>query len=301
MQQLKFSGTGVALVTPFTSDYSIDYPALERIIEYVIAGNVDYIICLGTTGEAITLTPVECRAVLDFTLEKVAGRKPVVAGFFGDNFTGRLVNFTQQYDLSGVAGIMSSSPSYNKPSQEGIYRHYMSLAEVSPVPIIIYNVPGRTASNVSADTIVRLSQSGGERFAAVKEASGDLVQAMRILKNKPPHLAVLSGDDPLTLPLLGCGAHGVISVIANACPAIFSNMVRAALNNDWDTARQLNNVLLDVHPWLYVEGNPVGIKAAMEIMGLCSREVRIPLTAMSEEGMDKLRTVMADASILPSV
>lgn len=296
MQQLKFSGTGVALITPFTQDHAVDFPALGQIIDHVVAGNVDYIVCLGTTGEAITLSPKECRSVLDFTLEKVAGRKPVVAGFFGDNFTDRLVNFTQHYDLSGVAGIMSSSPSYNKPSQEGIYRHYMSLAEVAPLPIIIYNVPGRTASNVSADTVIRLAQAGGDRFAAVKEASGDMAQAMRLLKYKPEHLAVLSGDDPLTLPLLACGAHGVISVIANAFPADFSGMVRAALNNDWTTARRLNDLLLDVHPWLYAEGNPAGIKAAMEVLGFCGREVRIPLTPMSDEGVAKLRAAMAEVS-----
>lgn len=293
MNQPKFKGTGVALVTPFRyDDKSVDYAALERIIEHVITGGVDYLVCLGTTGEAIGLTPQECRQVLDFTVKTTAGRLPIVAGFFGDNNTARLVDNICQFNLDGVAAIMSSSPAYNKPTQEGIFRHYMEVANASPLPIIIYNVPGRTASNVTCDTILRLANASPQ-FIAVKEASGDLMQGMRIMKHKPDHLLVLSGDDPLTLPLLGCGADGVISVIANAYPAHFSGMVDAALRNDMATARRLNEALLDVHPHLYAEGNPAGIKGALEILGFCSRETRLPLTALSETGQKALRQALS--------
>ncbi len=291
MKQHQFSGTGVALVTPFRQG-AIDYPALERIIEHVIGGGVDYIVSLGTTGEAITLSAQECRDVLDFTIEKVARRVPIVAGFFGGNFTEALVAKIRQYNFDGIAAIMCSSPAYSKPSQEGIYQHYMAIEQASPIPIIIYNVPGRTSSNILPDTILRLAHAS-ERFAAVKEASGDLVQAMKIIKNRPEHLLVLSGDDPLTLPMIAAGGNGVISVIANALPAPFSDMVRAALEGDWSTARRLNLDLLDVHPWLYVEGNPPGIKAAMEVLELCTREVRIPLTPVSEATRQGLQQELA--------
>lgn len=291
MSPSKLRGTGVALITPFREDKMIDYPALERIINHLIAGGVDYLVCLGTTGEAITLSAQECREVLDFTIKVNAGRVPIVAGFFGSNHTARLVEELQDYDFQGVSAIMSSSPSYNKPNQEGIFQHYMAVAAASPLPLIIYNVPGRTASNVSADTLLRLAKSSS-KFIAVKEASGDLVQAMQILKCRPEGFLVLSGDDPLTLPLLGCGADGVISVIGNVYPAEFSDMVHAGLRGDFETARRLNNVLLDIHPLLYVEGNPAGIKAAMEILGFCGRQVRLPLVALSEATKAKLQQEM---------
>lgn len=281
MKLLEQGGTGIALVTPFR-DNKIDYPALERIIEHVIAGGVDFIVCLGTTGEAITLSADEVSETLQFTLQRVAGRVPVVAGFFGDNYTERLAQKLRNFNLEGVAAVMSSSPSYNKPTQEGIYRHFMAVAEASPLPIIIYNVPGRTASNVQAETTLHLA-NGSDKFLAVKEASGDMVQAMKILKEKPERFQVWSGDDILTLPLIACGATGVISVIANAFPAAFSGMVSAALRSDLAEARRLNALLLDVHPPLYAEGNPAGIKAALEVLGLCSREVRLPLVPASDE------------------
>lgn len=290
MHMPDLSGTGVALVTPFQQK-TVDYGALERIIEYVIEGGVDYIVSLGTTGEAITLSSKECREVFDFTLRQVNGRKPVVAGLFGGNFTEMLAEKIRNYNLDGFAAIMSSSPAYSKPPQEGIYQHYMAIAEVSPVPVIIYNVPSRTGSNVKPETVLRLAESS-DKFIAVKEASGDLVQAMQILKRRPEHFLVLSGDDALTLPMIAAGGHGAISVIANAFPEHFSSMVRYALQGDFSRAAQLNNALLDVHPWLYLEGNPVGIKAAMEIQGLCSREVRIPLIPLSDASYQKLRTEM---------
>ncbi len=280
MKQHKFRGTGVALVTPFKNQ-AVDYAQLEIIIEHVIEGGVDFIVSLGTTGEAVTLSGQECRAVFDFTIKTVNGRKPLVAGFFGSNYTEYLVKRTQQYNLEGFDAIMSSSPAYNKPSQEGIYRHYMALEKVSPLPIIIYNVPGRTGSNVQPETVLRLAEAS-EKFIAVKEASGDLQQALQIIKNRPEHLLVLSGEDPLTLAMLAHGGDGVISVIANLYPERFSNMVRSALQGDFKTAAQINLDLLDIHPWLYIEGNPAGIKAGMEKIGLCSSEVRLPLAPLSK-------------------
>jgi 4-hydroxy-tetrahydrodipicolinate synthase len=287
----QLAGTGVALVTPFRQK-AVDFDALEHIIEYVIAGGVDYLVSLGTTGEAITLNSKECRQVFDFTLRTVNGRKPVVAGMFGGNFTEMLAEKIRHYNLEGFAAIMSSSPAYNKPPQEGIYRHYLELASASPVPILIYNVPGRTGSNVKPETILRLAMES-EKFIGVKEASGDLVQAMQVLKNRPKHFLVLSGDDVLTLPMIACGGDGAISVIANVYPRHFSEMVRHARRGDFAAAARLNNAMLDVHPWLYVEGNPVGIKAAMEIQGLCSREVRIPLVPLSDLAYAQLRAEMA--------
>lgn len=296
MKQQKFSGTGVALVTPFRNK-TIDYPALQGIIEFVIKGGVDYLVSLGTTGEAVTLSSKECRQVLDFTIEKVDGRIPIAAGLFGSNYTESLVAKIKGYNFDGIDAVMSSSPAYNKPPQEGIYQHYMAVAEVAPVPIIIYNVPGRTGSNVLPETVLRLAEAS-DKFAAVKEASGNLTQAMQIIKNKPDNFLVLSGDDPLALPLIASGGDGLISVIANAYPAAFSDMIRATRSGEWPTAQALNLALLDVHPWLYVEGNPVGIKAAMEILGLCRREVRLPLSPLSDKAFQSLKLEMEKAEKL---
>lgn len=284
----RFSGTGVALITPFLADTRIDYPALGRLIDYVIEGGVDYIVSLGTTGEAITLSSEECREILSFTIRHVDERVPIVAGFFGGNYTEKLVRIVQDYDFDGVAGIMSSSPAYSKPPQEGIYQHFMRLAEVSPRPIILYNVPGRTSSNVLPETVLRLAEQS-DRFAAVKEASGDLAQAVEICKHRPDHLAVLSGDDPLTPAIMALGGHGGISVIANALPAHFSDMVRAALAGDFVEARRLNFEMFDIHPLLYREGNPVGIKAAVSMLGLCENHLRTPLVPLSEAVQTRLR------------
>lgn len=291
MRMHELAGTGVALVTPFRQK-AVDFTALEQIIEYVIEGGVDYIVSLGTTGEAITLNSKECREVFDFTLRTIKGRKPVVAGMFGGNFTEMLAEKIRHYNFEGFAAIMSSSPAYSKPPQEGIYRHYMELAEASPVPILIYNVPGRTGSNIKPETVLRLAEQS-EKFIGVKEASGDLVQAMHLLKNRPEHFLVISGDDVLTVPMIACGGDGAISVIANVYPQHFSEMVRSARQGDFPAAARLNNLLLDIHPWLYVEGNPVGIKAAMEIRGICSREVRIPLVPLSDPAYEKLQAEMA--------
>lgn len=288
----RFSGTGVALITPFGAGNEVDYPALGGLIDYVIGGGVDYIVCLGTTGEAITLSADECRRILDFTLGYVDGRVPIVAGFFGGNCTDKLAGILKGYNFDGVAGIMSSSPAYSKPPQDGIYQHFMRVADASPLPLIVYNVPGRTSSNVLPETILRLSENH-ENFAAVKEASGVLSQAVEILKHCHDGFGVLSGDDPLTAAVIAMGGHGGISVIANALPSHFSQMVNAALMSDFLTARRLNFDMLEVHPLLYAEGNPVGIKAAVSLLGLCRNRLRVPLVPLSEPRREELRRLLS--------
>jgi 4-hydroxy-tetrahydrodipicolinate synthase len=288
----KFSGTGVALITPFKADTTVDFSALGQIIDYVIGGGVDYVVCLGTTGEAITLSGEECREILDYTLRSVDGRVPVVAGFFGGNYTNKLEKVLKSYNFDGVAGVMSSSPAYSKPPQEGIYQHYMRVADASPLPVIIYNVPGRTSSNVLPETVLRLSENS-ENFAAVKEASGILGQSVEILKHCHKDFGVLSGDDPITAAVIAMGGHGGISVIANALPSHFSRMVNAALASDFPTARKLNFDMLEIHPLLYAEGNPVGIKAAVSMLGLCRNVLRVPLVPLTEPRREKLRKLLS--------
>ena len=296
MNQPNLSGTGVALVTPFRNK-AIDFPALEKLIEHVINGGVDFIVSLGTTGEAIPQSPEECRAVLDFTIEKANGRVPIVAGLFGGNYTDKIVQVLKTYNFDGISAIMSSSPAYNKPSQEGLFRHYMALAEAAPLPIIIYNVPGRTCCNIEAQTTIRLAHAS-EQFIAVKEASGDLVQAMKILKEKPGRFQLWSGEDPITFPMIASGATGVISVIANAFPQQFSNMVRHAMQGELTQARELNELLLDIHPHLYADGNPAGIKGLLDMFGLCSKEVRLPLTNLPDERYQRLMAEVKKAGLI---
>ncbi|MEK7254144.1 MAG: 4-hydroxy-tetrahydrodipicolinate synthase [Bacteroidota bacterium] len=296
MIQHKFRGTGTALVTPFRRG-KVDYEALEKIIEHNLEGGVDFLVSLGTTGEAVTLTTRECKEVLRFTLKINNGRVPVVAGLFGDNDTTRVTSRLADYDLEGFAAVMSSSPSYTKPSQEGIFQHYMKIAKASPLPVIIYNVPGRTASNVAADTTLRLANAS-EKFMAVKEASCDLNQITKIIKYRPEGFLVLSGDDPQTLAIIASGGDGVISVIANALPAEFSGMTRAALAGDFETARRLNLQLSDIHPWLYVDGNPAGIKTMLEIMGFCKNDMRLPLVPVRESTQQNLRKELEKAGVL---
>lgn len=286
----KFRGTGVALVTPFKNGV-IDFPALEKIVAHTIMGKVDFLVVLGTTGEDVTLREEERLQVLKFIIKVNNGRLPIVAGMFGSNDTAALAEKIKQFDFEGVDAIMSASPAYNKPNQEGIYQHYMALAKVSPRPIIIYNVPGRTGSNVTAETVIRLAKAS-KKFIAIKDASGSIEQGTKTIKDKPDDFLFLSGDDENALALVGCGSDGVISVIANAYPNEFATMIRSALNGNFSLAQQLNLLLLDVHHYLYVEGNPVGIKAAMEILGFCSSEVRLPLAAMTAANYKGLKTEM---------
>ncbi|MBK8548063.1 MAG: 4-hydroxy-tetrahydrodipicolinate synthase [Saprospiraceae bacterium] len=290
MKDHRFIGTGVAIVTPFKNN-EIDFPALARVIEHVISGGVQYIVVLGSTGETATLNETEARQVLDFCLEKINNRVPVVAGNFGGNDTKELVSKIKNYNFSGVSAILSSSPAYVKPSQEGIFRHYQAVSDVSPVPVILYNVPGRTRSNMEWTTTVRLAEYS-KNIIGIKEASGDLIQTTRIIKNKPADFIVTSGDDEVALPMVCIGGDGVISVMANALPTPFSAMISAALQNNYERARTLNFATYDLHHWLYIEGNPVGIKSALEILGFCSNEVRLPLSPLSSENYSKLSEVL---------
>lgn len=296
MRYQQFIGTGVALITPFKADFSIDWASLERCIEHVIDdGGVEYIVSLGTTGEAITLTSKECQQVFDFTVDKVRHRVPVVAGWFGSNSTTHLMERLKSVDLRRAAAVLSSSPAYNKPTQEGIFRHYVEVEKASPVPIILYNVPSRTSSNMLPETVCRIAETS-TKFVGVKEASGNLVQAQYLIKHRPSSdFLVISGDDQITLGMIACGGNGVISVIANSHPVEFSDMVRAGLKGDFATARFLNDKLHDVHPLLYAEGNPVGIKAAVSILGFCENHLRLPLVPMVGGNYDKLKSEIEKA------
>ncbi|MBK8669579.1 MAG: 4-hydroxy-tetrahydrodipicolinate synthase [Saprospiraceae bacterium] len=284
----RFIGTGVAIVTPFKNS-EVDFTSLGNIIEYVINGGVNYIVALGSTGETATLNEEEARAILDFCIQKINNRVPLVAGNFGGNDTKELVKKVAGYNFTGIDAILSSSPAYVKPSQEGIFRHYAAVADTSPVPVILYNVPGRTRSNMEWETTVRLAEYSPV-FIGIKEASGDLIQTTRIIKNKPEHFIVTSGDDEVALPMTAAGGDGVISVMANALPKAFSQMINFALDQDYYAARELNFKTYDLHKWLYIEGNPVGIKSAMEVLGFCTNEVRLPLSPLSEANYIKLKT-----------
>ncbi len=281
MKHKAYIGTGVALVTPFKNG-DVDFDAIERIIDYVIDGGVEYVVMLGSTGETATLRKEEAREILDLAIKKVNGRVPIVAGNFAGNNTLEVAKYIAEFDFTGIDAILSSSPAYVKPSEEGVYRHYMALEEVSPIPIIIYNVPGRTGSNLSWNTTVRLAEAS-KKFIGLKEATGDLIQTTRIINNKPEDFFVTSGDDEVALPMISVGGHGGISVISNALPKQFSGMIRSGLEGDYIKARALNKEIYDLHKWLYIEGNPVGIKTAMEVLGFCSNEMRLPLHQISRE------------------
>lgn len=291
MNSSMFVGTGVALITPFKKDKSIDFDAYANIIEHVIDGGVDFLVPLGSTGETATLNEEESRKILDFVIEVNNGRKPIVAGNFGGKNTIELVKKIKDYNFKGIDAILSSSPEYVKPNQAGIFAHYMEMEKVSKVPIILYNVPGRTKSNMEAATTVKLANAS-KKFIAIKEATGDLIQSTRIIKDAPDDFLILSGDDEVTLPMISVGGHGVISVMANVYPKFFSQMARFALNGEMEKARQRNLATYDLHKWLYIEGNPVGIKTAMEHIDLCTNEVRLPLHQMSEENKQELIACM---------
>lgn len=282
----KLYGTGIALVTPFQNGV-IDFGGLERVINHTIEGGVEYLVSLGTTGETPTLSKQEQKEVLAFTIKTVAGRVPIVAGFGGNN-TAQIVEDIKNYDFKDVDFILSSSPNYNKPTQEGIFQHYMALAAVAPVPIIIYNVPGRTARNISADTTIRLAKAS-EKFCAIKEASGDMEQCMKIARDTPKDFLLLSGDDALTLPMMSFGAKGIISVIGNALPRQFSNMTRHCLEGNFETARQLHFELLETMDLIFRDGNPSGVKGLLEIQNICSKEVRLPLVPLTQNTNEALK------------
>ena len=271
-------GTGVALVTPFHEDGSVDFEGLSSLIDYV-SDKVEYLVVHGTTGETATTNTAEKKAIFDFVREKNAGKLPLVYGIGGNN-TAAIIETIQNTDLEGVSAILSVSPYYNKPSQEGIFQHYTAIANASDLPIILYNVPGRTGSNVEVDTTLRLAAH--PNIIGTKDATGDLSHCIRIAEGMPEDFLLLSGDDILTPALVAIGGSGAISVLANGLPGIMAGMVRASLANDPDKANELNGKLLDINPLMYAESNPVGVKEILRQRGVCGNQVRLPLWRASE-------------------
>ncbi|MBN2347192.1 MAG: 4-hydroxy-tetrahydrodipicolinate synthase [Bacteroidales bacterium] len=294
MSGKKFTGTGVAIITPFRNDGSIDFKSLGKILEHIIGNKVNFVVVLGTTGESVTLLKDEKKAVVNFVIETVAGRIPVVVGI-GSNNTQEVINTVKSFDFTGVDGILSVAPWYNKPSQAGLFEHFKAIALVSPVPVILYNVPGRTCSNISAETAVSLAKNL-KNIVAIKEASGNLNQVMQIIKDKPEDFQVLSGDDALTLPMMGLGATGAISVIANAYPAEFCAIVNSALEGDFSQAQRNQYHLLDMMNVMFEEGNPSGIKAALNIKKLSPNNLRLPLVPVSEKLYKKIEKLAKNLS-----
>lgn len=282
-------GTGVAIVTPFRKG-KVDYDALGKLTEHLIRNKVEHIVTLGSTGETPTLSKEEKKEISTFTLKKVNKRVPVVIGIGGNNTHNILDSLTHD-DLSGFTAILSSSPNYNKPSQEGIYEHYKAIAKNSPLPVIVYNVPGRTGSNITAATTLRLANDF-EKIAGIKEASGNMVQCMHIIQNKPKDFLVVSGDDHITLPLVACGFDGVISVIANCFPKDFSEMVRQALKHDFKKAQAAHYKLLDAIDLLFIENNPAGVKCFLAEMGFIQNELRLPLVPLSKNYHARIKTFL---------
>ena len=274
-------GTGVALVTPFKKNLEIDFNALEKLINFVIDSGVEYLITLGTTGETPTLDEEEKNAIIYFTYDIVKDRVPVVVGIGGNN-TKEVCRHLEHYPLHKAAAVLSASPYYNKPSQQGLFEHYKTLAENSPRPVILYNVPGRTGSNISAAVTLQLANEV-ENIAGIKEASGNMIQCMHILRDRPERFLVVSGDDHLTLPLIACGMDGVISVAANCFPADFSEMVRLCLHDDLNGARLLHYKCLEGNDLLFAENNPAGVKAFLAELGIIENVLRLPLVPLSKD------------------
>ncbi|HEY0047115.1 MAG TPA: 4-hydroxy-tetrahydrodipicolinate synthase [Flavobacterium sp.] len=275
----KLIGTGVALVTPFRSDFSVDIEALRRIVNYQIDGGIDYLVILGTTAESATLTHDEKELVIQTVIEANGGRLPLVLGIGGNN-TAVVCDELKSRDLSAFTAVLSVSPFYNKPTQEGIYQHFKAVSEASPLPIILYNVPGRTASNMLPSTVIRLANDF-ENIVAIKEAAGDIVQAMKLLRDKPRDFLVISGDDMITLPMVLAGGAGVISVIAEGFPREFSRMVRLGLARKVDEAFTIHNLVAESIDLIFEEGNPAGIKEVFKLLGIAENYVRLPLVSAS--------------------
>jgi len=292
----RFRGLGVALVTPFRPNGGIDYAGLEKVLDHQITGGVDYVVSMGTTGESVTLNKDEKNQLLATTIELVRNRVPIVLGV-GGNSTAEVVDTLKSFEMDGVDAILSVSPYYNKPTQEGIYQHYKAIAQASLRPIILYNVPGRTGSNMTAETTLRLARDFSN-IIAIKEASANLDQMGLILKHRPKDFMLISGDDALTLPIIAMGGEGVISVVGNALPHEFSRLVHAALNGDLPTARREHLRLLEVINLLFVEGNPGGIKHVLKVMGICGDKMRLPLVNVSEGTAKKLYQALADAEVV---
>ncbi len=290
MKQPLFTGTGVALITPFRRQQeTVDFTKLEALIDHIITSGVDYIVALGTTSEAATMTPAERSAVQEFIVETVAGRCPVMLGLGGNN-TLNITDTINRTNFDGISGILSVTPFYNKPNQRGLLAHYRSVAEASPVPVIMYNVPGRTGVNLSAETTLTLAHEC-PNIIGIKEASGNLQQVMELLRNRPDGFRVISGDDALTYPMLTLGADGVISVMANALPKEMSDMVRLTMKGDLKKALPLHYRMLPLMNAIFEEGNPSGIKALLEIQGSITNILRLPLVKVSKPLYNKLSTL----------
>ncbi|MBO5061648.1 MAG: 4-hydroxy-tetrahydrodipicolinate synthase [Prevotella sp.] len=270
-----FKGLGIALVTPFKSDGSVDYEALKRLLDYQIKNGADFLCILATTGETPTLTADEKKQIKDLVIERVGGRLPILIGCGGNN-TAAVVEELKTGDFAGIDGVLSVCPFYNKPSQEGLYQHFKAIAEATKLPVVLYNVPGRTGVNMTAQTTVRLANDC-PNIVAIKEAAGNLEQVDEIIKNKPDSFDVISGDDALTFPMVACGAVGVISVIGNALPKEFSRMLRLEMKGEFESARKIHHKFTDLFNLLFVDGNPAGVKAMLNEMGMIENVLRLPL------------------------
>lgn len=295
MMQNIFKGLGVALVTPFKADGSVDYDALRRLLDYQLSNGVDFLCVLGTTAETPCLSAEEKVKVKNIVVEKVQGRVPILLGCGGNN-TAAVVEYLKNDDFTGVDGILSVCPYYNKPSQEGLYQHFKAIANATDLPVVLYNVPGRVGVNMTAETTLRLANDC-PNIVAIKEASGNFAQIDDIIKNKPSHFDVISGDDGITFPLITLGAVGVISVIGNALPKEFSRMVRLALNGDYKNALEIHHKFTELFGLLFVDGNPAGVKAMLNIMGLIENQLRLPLVPARITTLGEISAIVKELNI----
>lgn len=295
MARNKFKGLGIALITPFTQSGAVDYPALRRLLDYQLSNGIDFLCILATTGETPCLTEEEKKNIIQIVQEKVQGRLPILLGMGGNN-TAAIVETIKHFDFKGIDGILSVCPYYNKPSQEGLYQHFKTIAEASPVPVVLYNVPGRVGVNMTAETTLRLARDC-ENIVAVKEASGNFTQIDDIIKNKPKDFDVISGDDGITFPLITLGAAGVISVIGNALPKEFSRMVRLALHGDYNNALIIHHKFTELFKLLFVDGNPAGVKAMLNSMGIIENQLRLPLVPARITTFDKISEIVKELNV----
>ena len=290
-----FKGLGIALVTPFTADGAVDYKALIRLVEYQLDKGADFFCILATTGETPTLTKEEKQKIKELVVDLVGGRVPILIGCGGNN-TAAIVEELQTGDFRGIDGILSVCPYYNKPSQEGLYQHFKAIAAATNLPVVLYNVTGRTGVNLKAETTVRLAHDC-ENIVAIKEASGNLEQVDEIIKNKPQKFDVISGDDSLTFPMISCGAVGVISVIGNALPKEFSKMIRLQMKGEYDPARKIHHRFIDLFSLLFVDGNPAGVKAMLHEMGYIENVLRLPLVPTRISTLQRMSEIMKELKI----
>lgn len=295
MADINLKGMGVALITPFKEDESVDYEALGRLVDYLLQNGADYLVVLGTTAETPTLTEEEKKKIIELVVTKVRHRIPIVLGV-GGNCTKSIVDKLKNDNFEGIDAILSVVPYYNKPSQEGIYQHYKAIAQATDLPVILYNVPGRTGVNMTAETTLRLAREF-KNIIAVKEASGNITQMDDIIKNKPKDFNVISGDDGITFPLITLGAIGVISVIGNAFPREFSRMVRLALAGDYESARTIHHRFTELFSLLFIDGNPAGVKSMLSMMGFVENRLRLPLVPTRIVTYEKIRHVLHELSI----